>query len=629
MNASLRQLLLTGLEHARARRLAEAAAIAEQVKPLVSTPKELQAAAILAFAVDAFHDSVEHLERAALTDDLRARASALELLMHHAGRLGWEPEALAAGARLRALRPSAALDVNELNRLARHGATAAVITRARRVLAGGPSPFAHGVRLELCNALAASFDLATLRDELAVLREPAATKLEEVLERISLHLEADDCPGAEALALEASRQWPERAEPLVWRSRFRRWTGDLAAAETHARAALKLDETSADAWCALGAALNGDATAIDRACALDPQHGEAFTWLADRHARVGDEAKTTAALHVAISSAKRLPVMAWALRSLTSLPEGLDPKHLSYPRFQEVGGFLETLGRPIPTSLDEARSLLELVRTSLCGNYGEQATWLVDGALHRLPTVAREGPRSASRNALELLRSQPLDEVLQVFDAVEQRYPRSSLPACHRAEAFLWAGRLDESQREFERAIALVRGTRFAWIGLTGIATLRGRLDEALRVCAEGVRVMGDTSGPAVFVYRGEALRRAGRLDEAREDLRLAVERTPRRLSATLNLALIDDDPALQDVVFDRAPALCADARDGLVEPTKRQVLERALELMRGNRSSSLITYWAHGRMRLVPNEEGAAQRVHQHTPDELEIAINALRRAR
>ena len=98
-------------------------------------------------------------------------------------------------------------------------------------------------------------------------------------------------------------------------------------------------------------------------------------------------------------------------------------------------------------------------------------------------------------------------------------------------------------------------------LAVAGVAMLRGAYDEALRVCAEGVRVMGDTSGPAVFIYRGEVLRRMGRLEEARADLELAVRRSPRCLSATINLALISDEAKYAEVVFDRAPALMSDAR--------------------------------------------------------------------
>jgi tetratricopeptide (TPR) repeat protein len=276
--------------------------------------------------------------------------------------------------------------------------------------------------------------------------------------------------------------------------------------------------------------------------------------------------------------------------------------------------------------------VLREVRAALKGNYGEVTTQWRDGKLTRLPPSGRDGPRFASRRALELLRSRSLDDTLRAFAELEHTYPQSSLPACHHAEALLWAGRLDEAEKEFRRALSLVRGTRFAWIGLTGVACLRGRFDEALRISAEGVETMGRTEGPAVFVYRGEVLRHLGRLDEARRDLERAIELSPRRLSATLNLALVDDDARLQAMVFDRAPGLVSDAayelrRDGVASPSRRGILERALVMLRGNRSTSLITYWCEGRMRLVTNEAGAAANVHQYTAREVELAIDVLKR--
>ncbi|MFT3713018.1 MAG: tetratricopeptide repeat protein [Archangium sp.] len=645
MTPELKGLLLLGLEQVRTLRPAEGNATCDRLTPLLLVEGEpdvpaLQAAAILFFACSRFHEAISHLRRAATSRDPRKQASSLELLLAHAGRLGWEAEALEAGRQLQSIRPTPSLDLRELNRLSRQRDAAGVIERARRLLTSGPPDLASTVRIELCNALASSFAVPELRAELSILGK-TPTRIEEALELITLHVEADQCAEAEALALEAHRQFPGRSEPLVWCSRFRCWSGDAEQAESRAHEALQRDASSADAWCALGAALDGQkegVAAIDRACELDPRHQEAFTWLADRHERAGDADAMARALDVAVSSAKQLPVMAWLLRGLGALRDDLPPDHLSYVRFQECGGALDAL---VPGALEglltrkrpsETRSVLQAVRAALRGNYGEHATQFKDERLSRLPPSGRDGPRFASRRALELLRSRSVDDALATLIEVERAWPRSSLPACHRAEALLWAGRLDEAEREFRRALELVRGTRFAWIGLTGVACLRGRYAEALRISAEGVETMGNSTGPAVFVYRGEVLRQLGRLDEARADLEQAVKLSPRRLGATLNLALVDDDPRLQAVVFDRAPGLISDAtyelrEAGVAAPSRRAILERALLMMRGNRSTSLITYWCGGYMRLVPNEEGAATHVHQYTAREVELAIDVLKR--
>ena len=133
---------------------------------------------------------------------------------------------------------------------------------------------------------------------------------------------------------------------------------------------------------------------------------------------------------------------------------------------------------------------------------------------------------------------------------------------------------------------------------------------------------MYGTEGPAVFVYRGEALRLAGDPEAARVDLARALEISEERLGAWLNLALValdlDDRSSLEAAwihLKERASGLLSDAAAdvGVVvwgdpgeSPTpaeQRRVLERALALTGGNRSTGLTTYiTAAGRLRLVPS---------------------------
>jgi tetratricopeptide (TPR) repeat protein len=149
---------------------------------------------------------------------------------------------------------------------------------------------------------------------------------------------------------------------------------------------------------------------------------------------------------------------------------------------------------------------------------------------------------------------------------------------------------------------------------------------------------MDNTEGPVAFLYRGEAYRCLGRLDEARDQLLRACELHPTRLSAWINLALVHGaaaDHLQQRRVFARiartAPALLseaaqeigADTFDAIVlagpvgasdttEPVDGahldRVLRHCLEMMRGNRSSSCVTYFtADGALHYVPQRHDAA----------------------
>lgn len=637
-----RALVVEGLELVAARRVAEAERVLDTVLAASLEPGLLPFASTLAWSVGRFHDAVLLLEDAARRLEGPRRAAALRVLLHQAAQLGWQQEAAQALGQLRALGPIPDEDRRELRRLMQARDVEAARALAQALLASTDD---LSLRLELCNALALAADLPALKRELD---RVSPEREEEFLEKVRLLVDADACAEAEALALEGARRFEACAGLHVWASRLATWRADASTGEARARRAVACDAGSADAWCALGAALEqrerrSGRDAFAKACELDPAHAEALTWCADLAELEGDDEAMTRYLNRAVSVSAGHPVATWLLRAHGALPSAMPVNELSEARVQESATALEELvpgaverWRSAPT-VDFARETLRRARVALSGNYGVHATRWDGVRLTRLGPAARTGPRNDSRRALELVRTRPLAEVCRAFAPLESRWSRSSLPDAHHAELHLWAGELDEAERLFRRAMALTRGTRFAWIGLTGVELLRGQLTQALETCAEGVMVMRDTSGPAVFVYRGEVLRKLGRLDEAVSDFEAALTHTPRRLSATMNLALAlhaRGDAARAEAawrhVADHAPALVSDARRvcpaGAAWPV---VMEKALESMRGNRSTSLITYFVGERLRLVPNAPGAAAFVQRRTAREVASALATLKRVR
>ncbi|MEM9069774.1 MAG: tetratricopeptide repeat protein [Myxococcota bacterium] len=272
-------------------------------------------------------------------------------------------------------------------------------------------------------------------------------------------------------------------------------------------------------------------------------------------------------------------------------------------------GLLELWGRdPIARAGTLAEVVLWLRRSveRLAGNYSPDATYLRDGELVRFRT--QMSPREASRWALELIRVLTPEEVLAALDDASARYPKSSSPRVHRGELQLWLGNYTEAAQDFEAVLERHPGTRWAYIGLAAVRMLEGEVAESLRVHEEGVRVMGSAIG-SIFIYRGEALLRAGRLREAAADFDEAVKQSPLRVSVWLNRALLaiergEDAEADLAKFLSYAPVLISDAggrhlfagsRDGV-----REVLLHARTLMQGNRSSSCATYCVDGHLRLA-----------------------------
>ena len=149
----------------------------------------------------------------------------------------------------------------------------------------------------------------------------------------------------------------------------------------------------------------------------------------------------------------------------------------------------------------------------------------------------------------------------------------------------------------FREAIGKHRKTRWAWIGLGASEMLRGNLLQAQKTWKKGLKLSG-FAGPTLYVYRGECYRRQGKDDLARRDLQTAVQEKPERISAWINLALLDREPQ----TLQRVHAECTAAFPLLMEHLGGDVpeqLEGVLAAMRGNRRSSPshVSYHLWGRV--------------------------------
>jgi tetratricopeptide (TPR) repeat protein len=313
---------------------------------------------------------------------------------------------------------------------------------------------------------------------------------------------------------------------------------------------------------------------------------------------------------------------------------------------------VELLSTTMTTS--QLAGLLEHALAVMHGNRTPLGTWVrPDDTLARLPPTT--APRLLSREAFELIRVAAADESFRRLDALAERFPDSSMPVVHRGELHLWLGNYAEARADLEHAVAIRRQTRWAWYGLAWLDIVAGDPERGLATCAQGIEVMSNTEGPPAFACRGEAYRLLGRLDEAREQLQRSCELNPTRLSAWVDLAIVHGaagDHEQQAAVFGRlvraAPALVSHAARELGEDVFtsvvlaapvgedtsvarilpamiHRVLEHVLVMMRGNRASSLVTYFtADGRMHHVPRFGGqhSSPAAAQHAVDKVRTVV-------
>ena len=443
------------------------------------------------------------------------------------------------------------------------------------------------------------------------------------------------------------------------------WRGDSDGALAHAERLRARDSASAVAR-RIEAAVNvlrgayADALPqLDAVLRDAPTDAEAYAWRAENRLRLGrrEEAHADAqrsppgsshsfaarALHVlaALPPAETASPASNVLREVSATHDSAAPHKppsiITHAR-HELAAELTAIDPQAPhilASADEraVAALLERALVAMRGNRTPLATWArEDGRLERLPRST--SARVASRVLLELIKVASPDETLRLFDDLIERLPHSSMPLVHRGELNLWLGRYPDARADLEAAIAVQRQTRWAWYGLACLDLLAGEPQRALETCAEGIRVMDNTEGPVAFSYRGEAYRLLGRLDEARVQLERACELHERRLSSWVNLGLVHgatgDCAAQRDIVnrlANRAPALLSFAAAELGEDVFERVvlkgpmagadgdpdaatidrlLTHILAMMRGNRSSSCITFvTADGQLHHVSQGHG------------------------
>lgn len=506
-----------------------------------------------------------------------------------------------------------------------------------------------GQRGPALDAVARALSLMRPRDEGLYRREAARVAVD-----------AGDFPLARRCLQRALQLEPEAPELYVQRAELESFGGDVDGARAWTEAALARAPDFPAALrmqgaLAVMAGRHEEAEAwLARAIDGDPDDYQAHVWRAEVDLRRGRYARAHAQLHRAIACAPEPLLVAWLLRFLVVAQEQRRPGEiLTRNRTEEFDAMIRELcprqaERGLSTMrVEDVEVAVEAALVALRGNRSTRPTHVVDGVLTRLST--RTGCRHESRWALQLLRVEPGAQCLRHFERIIPRYPGSSLTYCHRGELYLWLGDLMRARADLERAISIVKGTRWAFMGLSMLALLDDDPAGCLRINARGVEIMCNSEGPAIHVYRGEALRRLGREDEAIEPLEAAVRHHPSRVGATLNLALAyaarGDEPRFgalwRRLHVEQAPGLLSDAAhalgvtivgDGDWQPDREDqtaVLEHALTMMGGNRSSGLSTYRsAGGALRFVPRWPYPGDGPHARDDERLRLARRVALRA-
>jgi tetratricopeptide (TPR) repeat protein len=345
---------------------------------------------------------------------------------------------------------------------------------------------------------------------------------------------------------------------------------------------------------------------------------EAGVWIAEMHRREGNVDACKAELGKVVHRARGYYLAAQFVRlraNLSADAQGaLDPDVYADllsallpvlpDRVEDIERCLaQGYAAPVRELLNEAAQRIE-------PNYSLWPTArLPNGLVVRIPV--RQGARHASRSAQMLIRTRTPEEVLQRFPALLDAHPRAPTVWCHQGEVLLWLGRYQEAEAAFARACEMRGNTKWAWIGRGASVLLRGDPAAAIRVWDDSLKVLSE-AGRTMYVYRAEAHRRLGNLDASRADIETCLSINPQRLAGWINDALLLHEAGDNEAFCARYAETLAYAsplfRNIAVDlgwagqPTSRaqqvQLLEQSLKAMRGNRASTVVTYWVGDTLR-------------------------------
>jgi tetratricopeptide (TPR) repeat protein len=229
------------------------------------------------------------------------------------------------------------------------------------------------------------------------------------------------------------------------------------------------------------------------------------------------------------------------------------------------------------------------------------------------PTDIKHTSRNASASVLKKLRTQPVSDVHAEFAALQKQYPESAHPFCYWGELLLWEGRFDDAFAAFS-ANRGAQIARWGYVGRAAVEVHRGDFERALWEFRELTTRYEPVRGATTHVYMGELARIRGEYERGLAELKIAIGAKNGRIGARLNrvlcwLGLGDRDAAADEFgrLCDQWPGPFWHAANALGVPWDQratapaEIALKSLELMRGNRSSHLHTFFdLQGTMRFT-----------------------------
>ncbi len=478
-------------------------------------------------------------------------------------------------------------------------------TIARRALEALPVTDAAAV--ELLPFVDPSEPIAQLPERIAAARQrdpgQVSSLAQMLIRRGEFHLARD-------LYARGLETWPESAALLRELAELLLWVGALDEAEQPIRRLASADPAGAALLGATRELARGALTTAEETLRSVPRSARAdrrYTVLRGellvrrgRHRRARRVLTEESGSHQTVAGRILGAMCAIRCGDAVHAVAGED-EEFGWIRTGELAALTPDEPAELPRDSEQLYARFQRALENLRGNRSTTPTVVTgDGAPRNAPPPPEMRQRAAAV-LFRILHADP-ERVLQDFGTLVAEHPDSAHPYCYRGELLLWLGRYDEAEGDFRRAHEISRLRRWAYVGLSAVALLRGRPHETLLIAKRCEAACGPNSAATLGVYVGEAHRMLGHRRRAIWALDAALAAKPTRLGARINRALIATGRDAESLQADAWRQVCGSA-PGLAAAAHTDVsslpgcgdhaarLHACLARMRGNRSSNIVSY--------------------------------------
>ena len=418
-----------------------------------------------------------------------------------------------------------------------------------------------------------------------------------------------------------SVQYPNHIDILLFRAKIALWKSDLKTAQMISHTIKEIDFFTNDDDISsnllyplrrrrdldvlhigidiLQSQLDSAQNRITEALELYPTDGEIWSWQSEIFIRQQKFDLGLEAITKSISNQQYFSLTSQILRFICLHEISVSKGHSPWKIHEiEIFPLLKNLGIHSDTSCNTLLNILPIFG----GNRGLFLTYQEDQHIksYFFPPPARQ----IGRMIQHILHTRGIDATIQQAHLEFQKY-KDPLFIIYLGELYLWIGNYDVAISYFQQAISLEITTKWAWIGLGACYMFQGDLEKAQQIWKEGLEIVG-FAGPTLYAYRGECHRLMGNTKNAKSDLEHAISEKPGRISAHINLAILENEtnPQLIETLIQKlwkdAPILMQDITELSDSDSSIVILKNILVHMRGNRSSTFFTYFIGDKLRFM-----------------------------